>query len=173
MTVQVNAEYFDWLVSQVEIAGQQPRRYDGLFQLMHETEFTWEIPGDDNRYQDALDLRSYFSGGRRNRVPQLEFVSVLELLIALSRRIAFVAGGDPKRWAWQLVENLELTHFHDPLTHHYISTAEKILHTLVSRRYKSDGRGGFFPLHNPTEDQRGIEMWDQLNAYVNEISEPN
>lgn len=171
MSNQVNREYFDWLVSQIEIVGQSPRSYTHLFRLMHETEFTWEIPGDDNRFQDGLDLRGYFSGGVRSRIPQLEFVSVLEVLIGISRRIAFIAGGEPKQWACQLVDNLGLTQFHDPLKHSDIPTVQAILHTLVSRRYNEDGSGGFFPLNDPQEDQRRIEIWAQLNAYVNEIKE--
>ena len=172
MTIQTNREYFDWLVSQVQIDGHLPRTYNGLFERMHETEFVWAIEGDDNRAQDAADLRGHFSGGRESRTPNIDGVTMLELLISLSRKVAFVAGGDPKDWAWLLLTNLGLEQFHDPLTHHYESVVDKILETVITRTYSENGRGGFFPLNNPNQDQTRIEIWQQLNAYVNEIQEP-
>lgn len=170
---QINSEYFDWLVSQIRIAGQVKRTYNGLFDFLHHREFECVHPRDENRVQDARDLRDHFSGGRKTRTPDLEFVSVLEVIIAVSRKAAFVAGGPPKDWAWILIDNLGLVQFHDPLTHHYVSAVESIVQNLLARTYRPDGYGGFFPLNYPKEDQRQIEIWHQLNEYVNEIQQPS
>jgi hypothetical protein len=32
-----------------------------------------------------------------------------------------------------------------------------------------DGTGGFFPLAWPQEDQRAVELWYQLNSFVEEL----
>jgi hypothetical protein len=40
--------------------------------------------------------------------------------------------------------------------------------TLVERRYSYSGDGGLFPLDYPEEDQRGIEIWYQMSAYLAE-----
>lgn len=170
---QTNSEYFDWLVSQIKIAGKLRRTYNELFSFLYNHEFVCVISRDENRVQDARDLRDYFSGGRKTRTPDLEYVSVLEMIIAISRRIAFVAGGSSKEWAWILIENLGLEQFHDPLTHHYVPAVKNIIQNLLARTYRSDGYGGFFPLNYPKEDQTKIEIWHQLNEYVNEIQQPS
>lgn len=48
---------------------------------------------------------------------------------------------------------------------------EKILDTVINRKYKRNGLGGFFPLKHADRDQRKVELWYQLNAYVLEIAE--
>lgn len=172
MTNRTNKEYFDWLVSQIEIAGNSARTYNELFEIMFGTEFIWAVDGDDNRAQDGMDLRGYFSGGVESHRPDIQGVTVLEVLIGLSRKVAFVAGGDAREWAWQLIVNLGLDRCTDPLTRFSLPTVNACLSRLVLRTYDPDGRGGFFPLNNPQEDQRQIEIWKQLNEYVNEIQEP-
>jgi hypothetical protein len=39
----------------------------------------------------------------------------------------------------------------------------------VWRTYEPNGVGGFFPLENPNEDQREVELWYQMSAYVDDI----
>ena len=37
---------------------------------------------------------------------------------------------------------------------------------ILNREYHPDGDGGLFPLMNPREDQRGVEIWYQMSAYL-------
>jgi len=37
---------------------------------------------------------------------------------------------------------------------------------MLARDYDADGNGGLFPLKNPKKDQRRIEIYYQMNAYV-------
>jgi hypothetical protein len=39
---------------------------------------------------------------------------------------------------------------------------------VIHRYYQPNGHGGFFPLENPQDDQRHVELWYQLNEYVME-----
>src|SRR4051812_5606317 len=114
-TTLIDQVYFDWLISQIEIRSE--RSYTRLFERLHEAEFIWTIPHDNNRVQDALDLRTEFLNDGHEGFPKKRFqkyVCVLEVLIALSRRTAFVAGGDAEWWAWQLLVNLGLYKSFDP-----------------------------------------------------------
>lgn len=164
--------YFDWLTNQIEIVGKPLRSYQGLFLKLFSTEFVWTIPGDDNRVKDALDLRREFVHEAGGQTQFLQFVSVLEVLIALSRRLAFLAGGEAPEWAWHLLENLNLERCVDPLSHITATRIDEVLHALVWRTYRRNGRGGFFPLKKPKGDQRKIELWYQMQEAISEIQEP-
>lgn len=156
--------YFEWLMAQTQ---ERPtvRTYRDICRIMFETEFVWLVANDDNRLQDGLDLRQQFRPGWQPSAP----VSFLEVLIGLSKRLAFQAEGSASGWAWQLMRNLELERFHDPLGTRRQSRAREILEAVIYRNYQPDGQGGFFPLSWPEEDQTKIEIWSQMGAYVNEI----
>lgn len=166
--IQGESEYFDWLVSQIEI--RNGKSYHDVLERLYNTEFVWIVPNDDNRVQDGLDLRIEFKKSLANKMEQ--GVSVLEVLVALSRRVAFTAGGEAPYWAWLLFRNLKLNRFSDSMTSEKAERVEHILEDLIWRTYRRDGRGGFFPLNNAIEDQRKVEIWYQMNTYVMEIQEP-
>ena len=164
------SDYFEWLISQIEIPQRNRNTYIDLFTRLFETEFVWMVPHDDNRLQDAVDLRTDFDG-RPSDISDMP-VSLLEVLIALSRRVAWVTDRSPEFWAWQLLDNLRLTKSSDPLVGRKAERVEEILESLIWRTYEPNGQGGFFPLTFPREDQTKKEIWDQMNAYVNEMYKP-
>lgn len=166
--------YYKWLISQIKFPVNFKETFDQLLRHLHETEFVWLVVGDDNRIQDGKDLRIHFMDefDVPNDFPELEFkefVSVLEIIIAVSRICEFVGGGLAADWAWRLIDNLGLNHFYDPLDPEKIQAVDEILETLIWRTYERNGKGGFFPLLFPVEDQTKVEIWYQLNAYINEI----
>jgi hypothetical protein len=167
--------YLHWLVEQVRAGdGHQTVTYWDVLRLMHETEFVWLVPNDDNRIQDGLDLRADFLNERQEpeflvMIDRFGPCSILEVMIGLSRRLAFAAGGEPEGWAWQLLCNLDLRTFRDPLSRRKASVVAELLHSLIWRTYAPDGTGGFFPLAWPKEDQTKVELWYQMSAYVEEI----
>lgn len=169
MSATVSHDYLNWLISQIQIIGP-PRAYNELFFQMHSTPFVWSIEGDDSRVNDGRDLRIDYP--HRDDLSNQEYVSFLEVLLGLSRRLAFIAGGEAELWAWQLIENLGFANFTDPLTNPKRREIRKRLTMVMARTYGPDGNGGFFPLNNPEEDQTQIKIWKQLQAYVNEIHEP-
>lgn len=164
---RLEVTYFKWLILQINI--RNSRTYIDVCDRLHNTEFVWIVPNDNNRVQDGVDLRNEFSQNKMLMADKGG--SVLEVLIGLSRRVAFVAGGVAEDWAWQLMENLELNKVPDPFTDDKANKVEDILETLIWRTYKRDGQGGFFPLLEPKENQTQIEIWYQMNAYVQEIQE--
>ncbi len=95
---------------------------------------------------------------------------MLEMLIGLSRRLSFDADGEPSVWFWHLIETVDLQQYND---HNYNNKSQRdideILDRIIWRTYKPDGRGGLFPLRNPIHDQREVELWYQLSAYLIEL----
>ncbi len=163
--------YLEYLEPQVFSYSNNDETYMDLLNLMYRKEFVWLIPNDDNRVADGLDLRfEWFDihGVSRN-VMDFGPCSFLEVLVVLSRGLAFTADESAEGWAWQLLINLELHKMRDPLSKYKTQKADDILETVIWRTYGIDGYGGFFPLARPKDDQRKIELWYQLNAYVGEM----
>lgn len=170
---QLKEDYLRWLEPQLRDEHGNPRKtYWDLLNVMFEKEFIFVVPMDDNRIADGLDLRVEFARERRLRPYALNSLgpcSFLEVLIALSRHLAFTAGGEAPGWAWQLLGNLELHRMTDPLTRPKHRKVQEVMDTVIWRTYAPDGTGGFFPLAFSDDDQTKIELWYQLNAYVEEL----
>jgi len=164
--------YFDWLADQVG-SGVPPHTYRKMLETLFFKEFVWSVPNDDNRAADGKDLRREFleDTGITDAPEDWMWLgcSILELLIALSRRLAFEADGEPREWFWELIGNLTLDRFIDngrvPK-----QAIDDILECVIWRTYKEDGTGGLFPLRFSQEDQRHVELWYQMSAYLLERS---
>lgn len=169
----VKQQYLVWLENELISESAYPdRSYLELAHVMFDTEFTWSVDMDDNRLADGMELRMEFA--ELNRVSRATMRSLgpcsfLEVLLGLSRRLSFVAGGTSSRWAWQLLVNLRLERMWDHLSRSKTQTVLHILDTVIQRNYAPNGVGGFFPLAWPDRDQRPVELWYQLNAYVEEL----
>lgn len=166
--------YFEWLYSRVASrSNPNPQRtYWLLLEEMHNKKFSWFVSNDDNRVGDGLELRYEFLNGP---LESGDHCSFLEMLIALSRRVAFESmNDDPMEWFWHLVNNLGLRELNDEalidrdLTHYVRNT----LDIVVERRYDKDGHGGLFPLDRPEKDQRKVELWYQMSSYLLEGKGP-
>ena len=136
-------------------------------------EFVWLIPNDDNRAEDGKELRYEFINEHGiDEVDQAWLdlgCSVLEMMIALARRAAFESDDEVVEWFWRFIFNLGLTQHTDIA---YTSKTERevdnVLDTVIFRTYDADGLGGLFPLTHPRQDQRKVELWYQLAAYLSE-----
>ena len=136
-------------------------------------EFVWLIPNDDNRAEDGKELRYEFINEQGiDEVDQAWLdlgCSVLEMMIALARRAAFESDDEVVEWFWRFIFNLGLNNHTDIA---YASKTERevdnVLDTVIFRTYDADGLGGLFPLTHPRQDQRKVELWYQLAAYLSE-----
>lgn len=171
MTKPLDEAYFVWLYSQINSPRlkRPSRTYWSLFRILYTKEVFWVIANDDNRLEDGKDLRQEFldDQGIRGVDPSWKELgcSFLEMLIALSRRLAFEADGKPCDWFWELLGNLRLREQND----RDIMEAEKIddiLERVIWRTYDRLGRGGLFPLQRSRRDQRKVELWYQMQAYL-------
>lgn len=171
MTTRLDEEYLAWLYHQVANPNlKNPRKtFWSILKLLYDVEFTWDVPNDDNRVEDGRQLRCEFlevedipGGDGWAADPGCSF---LEMLIALSRRLAEEADGEPADWFWHLMDNIDLRDCNDASRF-----SEELVHNLVrqviDRTYDSDGVGGLFPLRDALKDQRYVEIWYQMNEYI-------
>lgn len=167
--------YLTWLAKQV--ADFPPRKssktYWNLFRQLYRKEFTWFIPNDENRAQDGIELRYEWAHQTRGPAPDHNWMqlgcSFLEMLIGLSRRMAFEIDGDPKECFWLLLDNLGFSEFHDK-SRYSTSFVDRRVHVVLDRTYDHLGNGGLFPLKYSDHDQRRVEIWYQLCEYL--LQEP-
>lgn len=171
MSPPLDELYFQWLYNQVgsEKVSDRSRTYWELLKQLHMKEFVWIVPNDDNRAEDGRDLRQEFLEAEGVEIEDPDWLrlgcSMLELFIGLSRRLAFEADGEPFDWFWHLMDNVGLRIYSDA---RIMSTdrINDILDRIIWRTYEPDGTGGLFPLKNPGKDQREVELWYQLSAYL-------
>jgi hypothetical protein len=177
MSGTLDDQYLEWLYSQVAPVDKKSpsKTYWKLFRQLYSKEFIWIQPNDDNRVEDGRDLRYEFRYQFPTVVVSADWMhlpcSMLELLIGLSRRLAFLTDSMSDIWFWQLLDNLNISQCTDARysekTKAYIDV---ILDRVIWRTYEYNGAGGLFPLIHPAEDQRNVELWFQLNSYLLERS---
>lgn len=175
MSKPLDELYLTWLYSQVaSVRLKNPARtYWVLLRALYKTEFVWLVANDDNRLEDGRDLRYEFIQQEAIGGVDEEWLtigcSLLEMLLGLSRRLAFESDEDDdvSAWFWHLLNNIHLSNFNDDVVdekhEEYIA---HVLETVIWRNYRSDGVGGLFPLRKPREDQRKVELWYQLSTYL-------
>jgi hypothetical protein len=172
LSTTLESDYLGYLSKLVGPQGFNPRTsHSRLLRQLHTTEFVFIIPNDDNRVLDGLELRAEFLHRGRMKHVDREWetlgCSCLEMMIGLSRRLSFEAEGEPREWFWIMIDNLGLTRFDDDLYDE--EAVEEILTIFVYRQYLPDGQGGLFPLQVPHQDQREVDLWYQMNAYLLEL----
>lgn len=166
--------YLTWLYSQVgSVTERNPSRsYWKVLRQLYTKPFVWLIPNDDNRAEDGRTLRIDFLREEQIDSTDPEWMqlecSMLELLIGLSQRLAFQDDGEPLGWFWHLMENLGLEKYNDN-TLVPEKEIDKLLDEVIWRTYRRNGAGGLFPLKRARENQRDVELWDQMHAYLLEM----
>jgi len=179
--------YFRWLLNRAGVSDGDSG-YVYLCNIMYEVAFVPLLPMDENRWQDGLRYRWDYADeleGEGTRASDLTAgylddslggCTVLELLVSLAEKMAYetqesLYSAGPGKWFEELIGNLGL----DMYTNRELMEneqayfeAEGILQKFVYRRYAYDGEGGLFPLRNPREDQRRVELSIQMNDYIAE-----
>lgn len=169
MSTSFDEGYFGWLYG---LVGSPSNGHRGLLRQMHATPFRWHLPHDANRAEDGRELRLAYVDQMQIVEPDDPWisydVSFLEMLIALSDRVAYNSYALGADWFYRLLENIELSNFSDRYHNQHIREVDEVLDRVMDRTYGESGRGGLFPLRAPHEDQRYVEMWYQMSAYLME-----
>ena len=110
--------YFNWLYSKVASVDipTPSLTWLKLLRILHSTEFVWLLSGDDNRAEDGVELRQEFLNQSHLQASESWFeipCSVLEMLIAFSRRASFQTDDLPRDWFWVFLDNLGLGEMSD------------------------------------------------------------
>lgn len=177
----VRNEYFDWL-SHIVCSNRYSEQisYRRLLSYLHDIEFRYLIPKDQNRAEDGVDLRYRFAisqGYRDSPDTILDILggpcSVFEMMIALAIRCEESIMDDPDigdrtgQWFWGMVTNLGLGSMHD--RHFDQRYVDDVILRFLNREYQSDGRGGLFTVRDCDRDLRDIEIWHQLCYFLDTI----
>ena len=174
----VNSDYFEWMYSTV--CGRRYAKqisYRKLLSYLHDTEFIFSIPKDENRALDGIDLRYRFVRLIRKE-NLLKYLggpcSIFEMILALAFRIEEDTMDDPaygdrtSQWFWTMIGNLGLGSMTDDrFDKEYVGS---VIDRFINRDYGPDGRGGLFRLRHCDEDLRDVEIWQQMCWYLDEIS---
>lgn len=166
MREPIEGEYFNWLCAKV--LPIRSNQYLDLLRILYTTEYFWSVPGDRNRWEDGCELKQYFLIQTRNQASpawMAEPCSILEMLLALADRAQFQTERPAREWFWEFIGNLMLGDYRQ-IPQSDIPLVEDVLHAFIWRLYEPDGRGGIFPIHQPTRDQRRIEVWYQFCDYL-------
>lgn len=174
----ITNEYFNWLSDLV--CGRRFSSRDSFRRLLiflHNTDFTYSIPRDENRAVDGIDLRWQFASERGfSSVPACLSgpCSVLEMMIALVIRCEETIMDDPElgnrtgQWFWNMVVNLGLGSMSDDRFDEII--VRRVVHRFLDREYEPDGRGGLFWIRDCERDLRTMEIWHQMCWYLDSIT---
>ena len=171
----VATDYYMWLCDLIWV-NQPDRSYWLLAKTMHQKPFYWSVPNDDNRVYEAKDLREWFCDIYRVDYRDDYFnntVSMLELIISLAHRCETILEDRPdsismREWFWRLLKNAGLEKYTDEAFYDLNGgfNVDEILNMIIDRTYHRNGKGGLFPLNNYKKDQRRVELWYQMNAYL-------
>lgn len=177
MRAHIYEGYLDWLMGIVG-GRRNVSNHWGLIRQLGSREFVWLIPNDDNRMEDGRELRDEFIGDATLHPSDSDWYntgcSCLEMLVALARKASFESDLTPGGWFWLMLGNAGLRRYDDRAYQHPETAQEvdDIIDRVIYRNYDSNGAGGFFPLNEPTRDQRRVELWYQLAAYILEDFPP-
>jgi len=173
----LDIDYFHWLCH--SILGKSKNAPWDILELLHASTFYPIIKMDENRVEDAKSLRSTYLDDATNCRSSCEgyprhvldiFISkpcsILELMVSISSRMSFEVQLDMteknaiKYHFWDIYANLL-----DGVNYEDINY---IINVFVGRKYDKNGVGGLFPLHKNTKNQKKVELWYQMMAYLQE-----
>lgn len=175
MSRPIDDRYLEWLYSQFgAVRNRNPSRsYWNLAKQLYTKEFVWFVPNDDNRILDGKELRYEFLKETDEVDPAWMNLgcSMLEMLVALARRAAFESSEPPAHWFRVFLANMKVDAYTDDVYDQDIAQeVEEALDKVIYRNYRKNGVGGLFPLRKTFTDQRKVELWYQLAAYILEGS---
>ena len=175
---RINDGYFEWLCELVDNRRFSKHvSYRKLLIHLHNIEFTWFIPLDDNRADDGIQLRRRYALACGDFTIQRYLqgpCSVLEMMVALAIRCEetimddAMMGNRTGQWFWGMIHNLGLT----PMTDSKFNQefVDDTIARLLNREYEPNGRGGLFTVKHCTHDMRTVEIWRQLSWYLGSIT---
>ena len=175
---RVNDEYFEWLCELIDSSRFSKQvSYRKLLAHLHNIEFTWFIPYDDNRANDGIQLRRRYALAHDDPTLSTYITgpcSVLEMMVALAIRCEetimddALMGNRTGQWFWGMIHNLGLTPMTDPKFDR--GFVDEVVARFLNREYAPDGRGGLFTVKHCSHDLRTVEIWRQLSWYLGSIT---
>lgn len=174
MQNRITNEYFEWLYAWMcGLKRSKTSSFRKLLTHLHKIEFSYSIPNDVNRAEDGVDLRYRFAleQGYSDVPDGLEGpCSVFELIAAIAIRCEETIMANPdigdrtSQWFWCMISNLGLGSMTDDRFD--VQYVDDVILRFMNREYEPDGTGGLFKIKNCKYDLRDVEIWYQLNWYL-------
>lgn len=149
--------YFEWLCSLV----CSDIEYTELLAVLDSYDYVWHLLLDENRARGGLSLREKYASEIGIYIDDVRTgpCTVLEMLIALSELMSDqIDGSEPSECFWMMVDNLGLRSV-------YRSSVHAIIQNFLSNNYSNE-HGGLFPLKDYYGDVRGLDLYSQMNAWL-------
>lgn len=176
-------QYFEWIYGLV--CGDRfadDISYRKLLMRLHDIEFVYTIPRDENRAADGVSLRQRFAVQSELTLTRNDIYdaidmpcSILEMMVALAIRceetiMDDTAYGDRTgQWFWGMINNLGLGAMDD--RHYDKIFVDEVITRFLNHEYARDGKGGLFRVRNTRRDLRKLEIWIQMCWYLDSISD--
>ena len=173
---RVKSDYFEWMYDLVcEGRFAKSISYRQLLTFLHDAEFVYFIPYDENRAADGVSLRYHFCLVHNCEDMEQYLTgpcSVLEMMIALALRQENIRddpymGNRTGQWFWNMIANMGLGSMSDSNFNEWL--VNDAVTRLLNREYEPDGQGGLFRVKGWNRDMRTAEIWHQLMAYINSM----
>lgn len=159
--------------------GFEDDRHWRLARYLHSLPFDWKLDRDENRMYDGLDMRKEFEEDTGdtayvNDEWGVDSCTMLEFFVGFAHRLSrdMFTEIDCQGLVSAMLDNLGMWEYDDikmcdedmvPTTYF-----DEIMDDLSHNRYSADGEGGLFPLKEPFDDMRKVEMWRQASWWYNE-----
>lgn len=173
---RINSDYFEWMY---ELVGgtrfAEAVSYRKLLTFLHDVEFVYFVPYDENRAADGIALR-YRYCLLHDCLDSEQYLtgpcSVLEMMIALAIRCEEImdnpdVGDRTAQWFWEMIKSMGLGSMHNYNYNEWL--VNDVVSRFLNREHEADGRGGLFTVKGWDRDMRTAEIWHQLMAYMNTI----
>ncbi len=176
----IKERYFKWLYNKITDKGYfENETYINLCKILHDIEFIFVLPMDDNRASDGEDLRYKFAyeehvsenlvARELDRYP----ASVFEVLVALALRIEGIMEDSdiPQTpvWFFKMCKNIGIL-YPDRITDEDVQAIQYSIDVWMDRKFRPDGRGSIFlrPESRKDIDYRTVEFWYQAMWYLSD-----
>lgn len=170
-------DYFEWLCELIDSKRfAKSVSYRKLLMRLHDIEFTYFVPYDDNRADDGKQMRRRFALIHKD-MSLVEYLagpcSVLEMMVALAVRCETIMddtsyGDRTGQWFWGMIHNLGLSSMTDSKFDK--ANVDYIITRFLNREYEPNGKGGLFTVRHYERDMRTVEIWCQLSWYLDSIT---
>lgn len=167
-------DYYDWLLTKANVRSHIKNGYSKLLSILFEVAFTPSKEFDCKRLDDGLDLRMTFdketSFTNVSTMLEQKPCSMLEMMVGLAYRIEhdiMYDGGEDKTYIWfeKMISSLGLLdQTDDNFSEDYV---HGVLDVFNMCRYRPDGLGGLVYIPNYEGDMRALDIWSQMNIFVN------
>lgn len=174
---QIKSDYFDWMYDLMcKDRFAETITYRKLFHFLHDVEFVYFVPHDENRASDGISLRYHYC--LAHDCEDLEYMldgpcSVLEMMVALAIRCEKAIMANPLKgdrtaqWFWGMITSLGLGGMTDYNFNEWL--VSDVIKRFLERDYEPNGKGGLFTIRDWGRDARDAEIWHQLMAYLNNM----